>query len=298
MLWSDVDIAVPGFRLPGVSMAGFRQRSPAFWDVDMVAHPSVTILIDLSAGAGAVYETPGGRRYGSVAAGLMPGAVRATGLARVECLQIRLDPAVAAPVFAELSDTVVPLSEIWGADAALVEDRLRAVTSWDERFAMAAAFLWRRAGVPVPSSAGARPPDPEVTRVWRRTVAGRGRIRVEELAAEVGWSRQRLWSRFRAQLGVTPKVAARLARFDHAAHLLAAGRPASAVAADSGYVDQSHLHRETREFAGLTPAAVAASPWLAIDGIAWPGGPPASRTDGPPMSRADGPPARRAAAHP
>jgi transcriptional regulator GlxA family with amidase domain len=78
--------------------------------------------------------------------------------------------------------------------------------------------------------------------------------------------------RFRAQLGITPKHAARLVRFDHAAHLLAAGRPAAEVAAASGYADQSHLHRETREFAGLTPAAVAAAPWLAIDSTAWPGG--------------------------
>jgi hypothetical protein len=42
------------------------------------------------------------------------------------------------------------------------------------------------------------------------------------------------------------------------------------VAAVSGYVDQSHLHRETRAIAGLTPTAVAAAPWLAIDDVAWP----------------------------
>jgi hypothetical protein len=48
---------------------------------------------------------------------------------------------------------------------------------------------------------------------------GRLRIairRVGELAAEVGWSRKRLWSRFRSQIGVASKRAARLVRFDHA----------------------------------------------------------------------------------
>jgi transcriptional regulator GlxA family with amidase domain len=112
--------------------------------------------------------------------------------------------------------------------------------------------------------------DPEVAQAWRRTRLSRGRLRVEGLADEVGWSRKRLWSRFRAQLGVSPKVAARLVRFDHAAHLLAAGRAPAEVAVGCGYADQPHLHREVRAFAGLTPTAVASAPWLAIDDVAWP----------------------------
>ena len=62
----------------------------------------------------------------------------------------------------------------------------------------------------------------------------------------------------------------RLVRFDHAAHLLVAGHPAAGVAVESGYADQSHRHREMREFAGLTPAAVAVAPWLTIGDVAWP----------------------------
>jgi AraC-like DNA-binding protein len=104
--------------------------------------------------------------------------------------------------------------------------------------------------------------------------SSRGRARVDGLADEVGWSRKRLSARFRAQLGVTPKRAARLVRFDHAARLLAAGHSAAGVAAESGYVDQSHLHREVKSFTGCTPTAVAVAPWLAIDDAAWPGAPP------------------------
>ena len=29
------------------------------------------------------------------------------------------------------------------------------------------------------------------------------------------------------------------------------------------------LHRDVKAFAGVTPSAVAAAPWLAVDGIAW-----------------------------
>jgi AraC-like DNA-binding protein len=269
--WASVDVAVPrpSGRLPGISMAGFRQRVPALVDIAMVAHPSVTLLVDLSEGEGIAYNTHGWHGRGSVVVGLLPGDLRAAGWMG-ECLQIRLEPAVAAAVLGastELSGTVVSLEDVWGRDAERAEARLRAAASWDERFTIAVELLGRRLG--------ARPPvDPEVAYTWRRTLTSRGRVRVDGLADEVGWSRKRLWSRFRSQLGITPKRAARLVRFDHAAHLLAAGHAAASVATESGYVDQSHLHREVKTFAGLTPTAVAVAPWLAIDDVAWPASSP------------------------
>jgi len=166
----------------------------------------------------------------------------------------------------ELTGTVASLEDVWVQDAGQVEERLRAATSWDERFTIAADILGRRLG---PSSSV----DPEIAYTWRRTVTSRGLVRVRGLADEVGWSRKRLWSRFRSQIGLTPKGAAQLVRFDHAAHLLAAGHAAASVAAQSGYVDQSHLHREVKAIAGVTPTAVATAPWLAIDDVAWPAAP-------------------------
>ena len=250
-------------------MAGFSQHAPARVDIAMVAHPAVTLLIDLSQGI--VYNTRGRRESGSVVVGLLPGELQGTGWGAGECLQIRLEPTAAAAVLGgastELSGTMAALGDVWGRDAGLAEDRLRAATSWDERFTIAAEILGRRLD-------GRPAVDPEVAHTWRRTLTSRGRARVDGLADEVGWSRKRLWSRFRAQLGITPKRAARLVRFDHAAHLLAAGHAAASVAAESGYVDQSHLHREVKEFAGLTPTAMAVAPWLAIDDIAWPASSP------------------------
>lgn len=252
-------------------MAGFRHRALTSAGITMVAHPSVTLLIDLSEDGDIVYDTRTRRERGSVVVGLLPGDLRATGREVGECLQIRLEPVAAAALLGastELSGTVVSLEDLWGPDAGRAEDRLRAAASWEARFAIATDILGRRAST--------RPPvDPEVAHTWRRTLTSQGRARVDGLADEVGWSRKRLWSRFRSQLGITPKRAARLVRFDHAARLLAAGHAAARVAARSGYVDQSHLHREVKAFAGLTPVALAATPFLAVDNIAWPASSPA-----------------------
>jgi AraC-like DNA-binding protein len=254
-------------------MAGFRQRVPTAVDIAMVAHPSVTLIVDLSEEEGLVYDAHDRHHRGSVVVGLLPGELRAAGRGAGECLQIRLEPAAATAVFGastELSGALVPLDELWGRDAGRARARLRTAGSWDDRFAIATEILGRRLGA-------RRPVDPEVAYTWRRTLTSHGRVRVDGLADEVGWSRKRLWSRFRSQLGITPKRAAQLVRFDHAAHLLAAGRAPASVATESGYVDQSHLHREVKAFAGLTPTAVAVAPWLAIDDVAWPASSPTRR---------------------
>jgi AraC-like DNA-binding protein len=259
------DIAVPSRpgRMAGVSMAGFRERGKDLVDLQAVPYPAFTVVIDLGDEL-LVDDASGQPKRGSVAAGLAPGEVRVRGR-DVECLQVRLSPLVAHAVLgvsAELGGMVVGLDDLWGRDAVRTREQLRAAGSWDDRFVIAQAALARR------HEAG-RAVDPEVAFAWGQMVNSRGRVRVDGLAAESGWSRKRLWSRFRSQIGIAPKRAAQLIRFDHAAHRLAAGHRAALVAAESGYADQSHLHRDVMTFAGITPTAVAAAPWLAVDDVAW-----------------------------
>ncbi|MFI2236496.1 helix-turn-helix domain-containing protein [Streptomyces chrestomyceticus] len=159
---------------------------------------------------------------------------------------------------------MLALDDVWGRDAERLREQLDAAASWDDRFSLTEALLARRSGT-------GPPVDPEVARVWDRIVVSRGRDRVEDLAAGVGWSRRRLWSRFRSQIGLAPKHAAMLVRFRHAAHRLTAGGGASRVAAECGYADQSHLHREVTAFTGMTPTALAGDSGLAVVDIAWAG---------------------------
>ena len=259
------DIAVPSRpgRMAGVCMAGFTNRAKDLVDLQVVPYPAVTLFIDLGDGV-LVDHASGQQQRGCLAFGLAPSGIRGRGQ-DIECLQVRLSPVVAHTVLGASSDlggTMVALDDLWGRDAVRAQEQLRAAGSWDDRFAIAEAALARQ-------HQARRAADPEVAFAWGQMVASRGCLRVERLAAEIGWSRKRLWSRFRSQIGLTPKRAAQLVRFDHAAHRLAAGHSAALVAAESGYADQSHLHRDVKAFAGVTPAAVAAAPWLAVDDIAW-----------------------------
>ncbi|TDD02951.1 AraC family transcriptional regulator [Nonomuraea deserti] len=264
--WKITVPSRPG-RLPGVVMAGFSDQANEFRDVALVPHPAVTVLFDLGDQPFVFEDGRGSQQRERVVAGLAPHRARGRGLARSsECLQLRLPPMVAHAVLgasSELGGTVAALDDLWGREAVRAHERLRAAGSWEERFAIVEAALARR------YDAG-RAADPEVTFCWGQMVASGGRVRIERLVAEIGWSRKRLWSRFRAQIGLTPKRVAQLIRFDHAAHRLAAGHRAALVAAESGYTDQSHLHRDVVAFAGMTPATVALSPFLAIDDVAWP----------------------------
>lgn len=266
------DVARPArpSQVAGVSMAGFRDRGMTTVGHRAIPHPAVTLALEFGAGPLIVDDAAGRQQRGSLVAGLGfgPGAVQVRG-ENFEAVQVRLSPIVARAVLgvspADLDGAVVALDDLWGRQASRIREQLSDASSWEERFALTDALLARRrqAGSPV---------DPEVAWAWHRILVGRGQVRVDMLAAEVGWSRKRLWSRFHSQIGLPPKRAAKLVRFDHAAHRLATGEDAARVAADGGYADQSHLHRDVVAFTRATPATVASEPWLAVDDIAWPGG--------------------------
>lgn len=264
---ADWEIARPlrAPALPGVDMAGFRIRGPV--EVRAIPHPAVTVAVEFGDRSFDVHRASGRMRSESLAAGLGFGTfqVRAEGIA---CVQVRLSPLAASPVLgvplAELRGSVPALDDLWGRDVPRLREQLHRARNWPERFALVEAELSGRFRV-------GRVVEPEVAWVWHQIVASRGRAGVGELAARIGWSRQRLWSRFGAQIGLTPKRAAMLIRFDHAVHRLVRGDGPARVAADSGYADQSHLHHDVRAFAGTTPVAAANEPWLTADATAWPG---------------------------
>jgi AraC-like DNA-binding protein len=172
-------------------------------------------------------------------------------------LEVLLDPLAAYRLLGlpmdELSGQLVDLVEVLGADGRRLAEQLRETPGWRQRFAMLDQFLLGRL-------AGGRRPSPEVARAWERLVASGGAVPIGQLATEVGWSHKHLVARFKRQVGLRPKTAARLVRFGTVWRRLDERRPLDwgQVAREVGYADQAHLVRDFHQFTGTTPAAFVA----------------------------------------
>jgi AraC-like DNA-binding protein len=114
----------------------------------------------------------------------------------------------------ELHQQTIDLTDLWGSAANRLIDELLEATSWSERFHILDAALLRRLNADV-----VRAPD-EVTEAWRMIFASDGQLRMAAVAAHVAWSRRHLSEQFRMSTGLTPKQAARIARFEAARRLL------------------------------------------------------------------------------
>ena len=101
-----------------------------------------------------------------------------------------------------------------------------------------------------------RPRPDLVARAANYLFASHGRERVLTVAADAGLSVRHFERRFLAQVGVTPKLYARIIRFNAAldGKLQSPERAWTQIAQDREYHDQMHLLRDCREFTGLSPS--------------------------------------------
>jgi AraC-like DNA-binding protein len=172
-----------------------------------------------------------------------------------------------------IANEAVDLALINPALARGLVSRIAAAGSWIDRFAaMEALIAERLTDAEIPASIGF---------AWHRLVAADGRIAIGSLASDAGCSHRTLIARFQTWVGLPPKTVARLLRFNRVLRSLdrlsrtrpnelvskpyieitqADDQPVHAIpwadlAADCRYVDQAHLIKDFREFAGSTPNA-------------------------------------------
>lgn len=114
-------------------------------------------------------------------------------------------------------------------------------------------------GAPVAASRAARR-DPALRRACELLGEDLARnLTLAEVAAAAGVSRHRLTRLFRAAFGLPPHRFVLAQRVRAARRLLERGLTPGEVAQQTGFFDQSHLHRHFTRTLGLTPGAYAAA---------------------------------------
>lgn len=178
-------------------------------------------------------------------------------------VQLALHPLAARRILgcpaAALSDQSCEASDVTGAWLTQLRDRTENSPTPDRRGLIDQAM--RRAWTDGERNSGVRA---EVVQAWRRLAASGGRMKVSEVATEVGLSERRLAALFSAETGRSPKTVAQLIRFERAVRLLKDHRGLAEVGARCGFSDQSHLDRAFRRFAGCSPSRWAAEEGLQI----------------------------------
>ncbi|TWI61557.1 helix-turn-helix protein [Pseudoduganella lurida] len=193
------------------------------------------------------------------AVGMMSASILVPASRPVRTVGVRFKPGAAGLFLglplAELTDTRAGLADLWGsAAAARLDDAL-----WTSELADAqrVAILEREL---LGRLALAGPGQPTLAlRAVAAFEAAHGDLRIESVAERLGVSRQHFALQFRQQVGLSPKLFARICRFRRALALLREpGRTEdmTTLAADCGYFDQSHLIRDFHDFANAAPGGL------------------------------------------
>lgn len=162
-------------------------------------------------------------------------------------------PLVDLPV-ARLTDRVVPLRELFGADADRLEEAVRGCAEHAERVELVETFLRERYDGPDPRVA-------EVAATVRLLLDDPSITRVDQLAARCHRSPRTLQRLFAEYVGVSPKWVVQRQRLHTAAERISE-RPdldLGRLALDLGYFDQAHFINEFKAVVGRPPAEYAAA---------------------------------------
>ncbi len=145
----------------------------------------------------------------------------------------------------ELRDQIVDLRDVIGAAESELFEKLAVADGFNERIAVFEKYLL---------TLNVRSVNAELTQCVAVLRSTNGARQIAHCAADLQWSERRLERAFNDHVGLSPKLFARIIRFQS---LLANADKDSPALLDhafaAGYYDQSHMIRDFRNFAGVTP---------------------------------------------
>ncbi len=211
-------------------------------------HACLTMLIELGAGSTVV----AGVHSQFAIVGIQDGPTTFEQQGSIDCVEVRIAPSVALRLgfgLSDLSSTTVAADSVFGKTAVSLADRLAETDRAKRTLVVRDTFRSLLSGTRKTRTV-------EAIEHLERATPG---TQISGLVADFGGSRSTFWRNTRSALGINAQHYLMLRRFEYAFSLLETGIPIAQVAADAGYADQSHLHREVLRFAGVTPAMVVSS---------------------------------------
>lgn len=152
----------------------------------------------------------------------------------------------------ELLNQHVALRDLWGSAGETLRERILAAPTPRAKLLLLEAELLARATRPLQRRA-------EVDFAIACLSTTPHDHTIAQLSEHVGLSARRFTRLFTLQVGMTPKLYARIQRFQRVLEVMQgpAAHDWTTMAQDCGYFDQSHLIRECRSLSGFTPTELA-----------------------------------------
>ena len=152
---------------------------------------------------------------------------------------------------AELTNGDFDGREVLGRRIGELHERLGGVSSFEDRMAVANGWL-----------STIRPAHESVSAMVRTALAvirASGTIRVNDLAGRTGLGLRQFERRFQHEIGISPKLYARIIRFEAALQrrALAPATSWTDIAHSLGYFDQMHMVHDFTRLCGDSPEAIA-----------------------------------------
>jgi methylphosphotriester-DNA--protein-cysteine methyltransferase len=170
----------------------------------------------------------------------------------VSTIGVHFKPGGAFPFFrvppAELSNQSVALECLWGAASARLRERLLMASTAEQKFRVLEACLLEQLAKPLERH-------PAVHFALQQFCRSQCPRAVSDVAGAVGFSHRHFIQLFSNEVGLSPKLFARVRRFQN---VVRTTQPMSEVdcvrvALDCGYYDQAHFNHDFSSFAGITP---------------------------------------------
>lgn len=173
-------------------------------------------------------------------------------LGNTEMIGVSFKAGGAYPFFgfpiSEFNDQVVSMELVWGISMEDMHEQLHAAPTLAAKFHLVEGWLCERLKV---DWVTLRP----IGYAVQQIKDANGILSIRDLSTTMGFSQKHLISQFKKMVGVSPKVYARIIKFQNVLHTIDPSIPLNwtEIAQHCQYYDQAHFNKDFAAFTGMTP---------------------------------------------